>query len=48
MPGKEVPFSFEFDSKGFNGYQLKHSTISTSAVAQPFTLVAAGEVIPAQ
>lgn len=48
MPGKEVPFSFEFDSKGFNGYQLKHITISTSAVAQPFTLVAAGEVIPAQ
>ena len=48
MPGKVVPFSFEFDSKGFNGYQLKHITISTSAVAQPFTLVAAGEVIPAQ
>ena len=48
MPGKEVPFSFEFDSKGFNGYQLKHITISTSAVAQPFTLVAAGEVIPAR
>ena len=36
------------DSKGFNGYQLKHITISTSGVAQPFTLVAAGEVIPAQ
>lgn len=48
MPGKEVPFSFEFDSKGFNGYQLKHITISTSIAAQPFTLVAAGEVIPAE
>lgn len=48
MPGKEVPFSFEFDSKGFNDYQLKHITISTSIAAQPFTLVAVGEVIPAE
>ncbi len=47
LPGQDAPFSFEFDSRGFNGYQLKHITISTSLAPQPFTLVATGEVIPA-
>lgn len=45
LPGKSVPFSFEFDSKGFNGYQMKHITISTSASSTPYVLVATGEVV---
>lgn len=44
--GESVPFSFEFDSRGFNGYQLKHITLRTSLGAQPYTLVVTGEVIP--
>lgn len=42
----ELPFSFEFDSRGFNGYQLKHITLRTSLGPQPYTLVVTGEVIP--
>lgn len=45
-PGDVVPFSFEFDSRGFNGYQLKHITIRTSLGPQPYTLVVTGEVVP--
>lgn len=45
-PGETVPFSFEFDSRGFNGYQLKHITIRTSLGPQPYTLVVTGEVVP--
>lgn len=44
--GESVPFSFEFDSRGFNGYQLKHITLRTSLGPQPYTLVVTGEVIP--
>lgn len=43
---ESVPFSFEFDSRGFNGYQLKHITLRTSLGPQPYTLVVTGEVIP--
>lgn len=44
--GESVHFSFEFDSRGFNGYQLKHITLRTSLGPQPYTLVVTGEVIP--
>ena len=43
---ESVSFSFEFDSRGFNGYQLKHITLRTSLGPQPYTLVVTGEVIP--
>lgn len=46
QPDELVPFSFEFDSRGFNGYQLKHITIRTSLGSQPYTLVVTGEVVP--
>ncbi len=44
QPGAEAGFVFEFDSKGFSGYQLKHITLRTPLSKQPFTLVVIGEV----
>ena len=44
QPGAEAGFVFEFDSKGFSGYQLKHITLRTTLSKQPFTLVVIGEV----
>lgn len=44
QPGAEAGFVFEFDSKGFTGYQLKHITLRTTLSKRPFTLVVTGEV----
>lgn len=45
QPGAAAPFSFEFNSKGFNGAQFKHITITTSLDPKPYTLVATAEVL---
>ena len=44
QPGAEAGFVFEFDSKGFSGYQLKHITLRTTLSKLPFTLVVTGEI----
>ena len=44
QPGALSDFSFEFDSKGFAGDQIKHITLRTSASPKPFTIVVTGYV----
>lgn len=44
QPGASADISFEFNSKGFYGYQLKHITLHTTFSESPFTIVVTGEV----
>lgn len=43
-PGENGDFSFEFDSKGFIGYQLKQIKLHTTLSSAPYILVVTGEV----
>ncbi len=43
-PGENGDFSFEFDSKGFIGYQLKQIKLRTTLSSAPYILVVTGEV----
>lgn len=43
-PGENGTFSFEFDSKGFTGYQLKQIKLRTSLSSAPYIMVITGEV----
>lgn len=43
-PGERAPFSFTFDSQGFNGFQLKTITLHTTTGGAPRQLVLTGEV----
>ncbi len=43
-PGENGDFSFEFDSRGFVGYQLKQIKLRTTLSSAPYILVVTGEV----
>lgn len=43
-PGADASFAFEYNSRGFYGYQLKHITIRTTLSDKPYTLVVTGDV----
>lgn len=42
---KEVPFTFEFDSRGMSGYQIKHITLKTTQPTVTAFLVMTADVI---
>ena len=44
-PGQTGFFSFQFNSKGFIGYQFKQITLRTTLSSTPFVLILTGEVI---
>lgn len=44
-PGELTPFSFTFDSRGFNGFVFKHISVSTSLATEPYQMVLLGEII---